>query len=73
MPEKKEMTAPQKAIVKMGLTRDIDLALHLPLRYEDTPKPASPGCKMRTKRKWCRSRPRWCAASRSTSRANSWW
>ena len=35
MPEKKEMTAPQKAIVKMGLTRDIDLALHLPLRYED--------------------------------------
>ncbi|MBS0509356.1 MAG: ATP-dependent DNA helicase RecG [Proteobacteria bacterium] len=25
----------QKALVKLGLTRDIDLALHLPLRYED--------------------------------------
>ncbi len=29
------MTAPQKALLKMGLARDIDLALHLPLRYED--------------------------------------
>ncbi len=29
------MTAPQKALIKMGLARDIDLALHLPLRYED--------------------------------------
>ena len=29
------MTAPQKALMKMGLARDIDLALHLPLRYED--------------------------------------
>ncbi len=28
-------SAPQKAMEKMGLTRDIDLALHLPLRYED--------------------------------------
>ncbi|HJW10960.1 MAG TPA: ATP-dependent DNA helicase RecG [Albitalea sp.] len=28
-------TAPQKALDKLGLTRDIDLALHLPLRYED--------------------------------------
>ena len=26
---------PQKALLKLGLTRDIDLALHLPLRYED--------------------------------------
>jgi ATP-dependent DNA helicase RecG len=26
---------PQKALEKMGLRRDIDLALHLPLRYED--------------------------------------
>ncbi len=26
---------PQKALRKMGLARDIDLALHLPLRYED--------------------------------------
>ncbi len=29
------MSAPQKALVKLGLVRDIDLALHLPLRYED--------------------------------------
>ena len=35
MPEKKEMSAPQKALLKLGLARDIDLALHLPLRYED--------------------------------------
>jgi len=26
---------PQSALIKLGLTRDIDLALHLPLRYED--------------------------------------
>ncbi len=35
MPDSKEMSAPQKALIKMGLARDIDLALHLPLRYED--------------------------------------
>jgi ATP-dependent DNA helicase RecG len=29
------LSAPQKALQKMGLKRDIDLALHLPLRYED--------------------------------------
>ena len=29
------MSAPQKALRKLGLVRDIDLALHLPLRYED--------------------------------------
>jgi ATP-dependent DNA helicase RecG len=29
------LTDPQKALVKLGLTRPIDLALHLPLRYED--------------------------------------
>ncbi|WP_048438481.1 ATP-dependent DNA helicase RecG [Caenimonas sp. SL110] len=29
------LTVPQKALLKMGLKRDIDLALHLPLRYED--------------------------------------
>ncbi len=29
------LTAPQKALRKLGLTRDVDLALHLPLRYED--------------------------------------
>jgi ATP-dependent DNA helicase RecG len=28
-------SAPQKAMEKLGLLRDIDLALHLPLRYED--------------------------------------
>jgi len=31
----KALSAPQKALRKMGLERDIDLALHLPLRYED--------------------------------------
>ena len=28
-------SAPAKALAKLGLERDIDLALHLPLRYED--------------------------------------
>lgn len=28
-------SVPQKALHKLGLVRDIDLALHLPLRYED--------------------------------------
>jgi ATP-dependent DNA helicase RecG len=28
-------SGPQQAMVRLGLTRDIDLALHLPLRYED--------------------------------------
>jgi ATP-dependent DNA helicase RecG len=31
----KPLSAPQKALIKLGLRRDIDLALHLPLRYED--------------------------------------
>ena len=31
----KPLTGPQKAMRKLGLNRDIDLALHLPLRYED--------------------------------------
>jgi len=31
----KPLSAPQKALRKMGLLRDIDLGLHLPLRYED--------------------------------------
>ena len=31
----KNKSAPQKALEKLGLVRDIDLALHLPLRYED--------------------------------------
>jgi ATP-dependent DNA helicase RecG len=34
-PANKPKSAPQKAMEKMGLRRDIDLALHLPLRYED--------------------------------------
>src|ERR1035437_5303629 len=29
------LSGPQKALRKLGLLRDIDLALHLPLRYED--------------------------------------
>jgi ATP-dependent DNA helicase RecG len=29
------LSAPQRAMHKLGLMRDIDLALHLPLRYED--------------------------------------
>ena len=31
----KPLSAPQKALRKLGLVRPIDLALHLPLRYED--------------------------------------
>ena len=30
-----ERSPAQKALLKLGLHRDIDLALHLPLRYED--------------------------------------
>jgi ATP-dependent DNA helicase RecG len=33
--DRKPLSAPQKAMHKLGLVRDIDLALHLPLRYED--------------------------------------
>jgi ATP-dependent DNA helicase RecG len=33
--ENKPKSAPQKAMEKLGLVRDIDLALHLPMRYED--------------------------------------
>ncbi|MEP6792296.1 MAG: ATP-dependent DNA helicase RecG, partial [Ramlibacter sp.] len=35
MPAPPVLSAPQKALLKLGLGRDIDLALHLPLRYED--------------------------------------
>jgi ATP-dependent DNA helicase RecG len=35
MPPAAEKSAPQKALEKLGLVRDIDLALHIPLRYED--------------------------------------
>jgi len=34
-PPPKPKSAPQRAMEKLGLVRDIDLALHLPLRYED--------------------------------------
>jgi ATP-dependent DNA helicase RecG len=34
-PAQVALSAPQKALRKLGLVRDIDLALHLPLRYED--------------------------------------
>ncbi len=34
-PQDKPKSAPQKAMEKLGLLRDIDLALHLPHRYED--------------------------------------
>ena len=34
-PRSPPLSAPQKALRKLGLLRDIDLALHLPLRYED--------------------------------------
>ncbi|MEZ5664084.1 MAG: ATP-dependent DNA helicase RecG [Burkholderiaceae bacterium] len=34
-PSNKPLSARQKALRKLGLVRDIDLALHLPLRYED--------------------------------------
>ncbi|WP_291014988.1 ATP-dependent DNA helicase RecG [Hydrogenophaga sp.] len=34
-PAQAVLSAPQKALRKLGLVRDIDLALHLPLRYED--------------------------------------
>ena len=35
MPLSPAFSGPQKALLKLGLGRDIDLALHLPLRYED--------------------------------------
>jgi ATP-dependent DNA helicase RecG len=35
MPESQALSGPQKALRKLGLARDIDLALHLPMRYED--------------------------------------
>ena len=32
---KASLSPARKALLKLGLERDIDLALHLPLRYED--------------------------------------
>ena len=34
-PTVKQKSGPQRALEKLGLVRDIDLALHLPMRYED--------------------------------------
>ena len=34
-PARRDKSGPQRALEKLGLRRDIDLALHLPLRYED--------------------------------------
>ena len=33
--ERKSLSVPQKALRKMGLLRPVDMALHLPMRYED--------------------------------------
>ena len=33
--ERKPLSVPQKALRKMGLLRPVDMALHLPMRYED--------------------------------------
>ena len=33
--EPRKASGPQRALEKLGLVRDIDLALHLPMRYED--------------------------------------
>ncbi len=38
LPKAKPLSAPQKALRKLGLLRPIDFALHLPLRYEDETK-----------------------------------
>jgi ATP-dependent DNA helicase RecG len=35
MPTASDLSPTRKALIKLGLVRDIDLALHLPLRYED--------------------------------------
>src|SRR5690349_18321680 len=34
-PAKAPASGPQRAMVRLGLVRDIDLALHLPIRYDD--------------------------------------
>ncbi len=44
MPEAaREKSAPQRAMERLGLLRDIDLALHLPMRYEDETRIAAIG------------------------------
>ena len=37
-PARQLLSAPQKALRKMGLLRPVDMALHLPMRYEDETK-----------------------------------
>ena len=51
----KPLTGPQKALRKLGLERAIDLALHLPLRYEDETRITAWAMRARATR--CRSRP----------------
>ena len=34
-PPQDKLSAPARALRKLGLARDIDLALHLPMRYVD--------------------------------------
>ena len=38
MENSKALSAPQKALLRMGLTSPTELALHLPFRYEDDTK-----------------------------------
>ena len=35
MPAENKLSAPAKAMARLGLRRDIDIALHLPMRYVD--------------------------------------
>ena len=43
MPVENKLSAPAKAMAKLGLQRDIDIALHLPMRYVDETKLAPIG------------------------------
>jgi hypothetical protein len=44
-----KLSAPVQAMRRLGLVRDIDLALHLPLRYEDETR-CSPSARCATAR-----------------------
>ncbi len=43
MPAENKLSAPAKAMARLGLQRDIDIALHLPMRYVDETKLAPIG------------------------------
>jgi len=65
-------SAPQKAMEKLGLVRDIDLALHLPMRYEDEPRLTPIGALREGEpaqrwRAWW-----WTARSRCAAAASCW-